>query len=226
MQSHPVAPHPTPIKSVAALTTTLPTCAVAAVRAVIEKTPNASHVLMSAWMPAPPPESDPAMISTRGTSDGVGRKGVGGPVWPLAWIDAARAPANTRGAPCPPPPPPAPHPKLSRTSSHDAAVKTVFASAASASAPAPERTAGGSGATSAPAAAASPCTLGLPPIKTAFWHASIARRSVAESPTKAADARRGPRAAWTARRLSTAELHRSSMRPVAVPSGANSSSLA
>src|SRR5439155_18781508 len=31
-------------------------------------TPRALNVFRSAWMPAPPPESDPAMVSARGTS--------------------------------------------------------------------------------------------------------------------------------------------------------------
>src|SRR3954453_8365038 len=33
---------------------------------LIPCTPSASIVLRSAWMPAPPPESDPATVSTRG----------------------------------------------------------------------------------------------------------------------------------------------------------------
>jgi hypothetical protein len=41
-------------------------CAVMAVIAVIGCPPNIVTVRISAWMPAPPPESDPAMISTRG----------------------------------------------------------------------------------------------------------------------------------------------------------------
>src|SRR5258708_11479384 len=40
-------------------------CAVSAVTAVMAKPPSAVTALMSAWMPAPPPESDPATISTR-----------------------------------------------------------------------------------------------------------------------------------------------------------------
>src|SRR5690606_409646 len=40
-------------------------CAVSAVIAVMAKPPSAVTVLMSAWIPAPPPESDPAMINTR-----------------------------------------------------------------------------------------------------------------------------------------------------------------
>src|SRR3954449_4867264 len=40
-------------------------CAVSAVTAVIAKPSSIVTVLMSAWMPAPPPESEPAMISTR-----------------------------------------------------------------------------------------------------------------------------------------------------------------
>src|SRR2546430_12404054 len=31
-------------------------------------TPSARNVFRSAWIPAPPPESDPAMVSARGTS--------------------------------------------------------------------------------------------------------------------------------------------------------------
>jgi hypothetical protein len=39
-------------------------CAVSAVIAVAAKPPSAVTALMSAWMPAPPPESEPAAIST------------------------------------------------------------------------------------------------------------------------------------------------------------------
>src|SRR4051812_29197371 len=41
-------------------------CTVTAVIAVVAKTPKAPNVLRSAWMPAPPPESDPAIDSARG----------------------------------------------------------------------------------------------------------------------------------------------------------------
>ena len=40
-------------------------CAVSAVIAVAAKPPSAVTALMSAWMPAPPPESEPATIRTR-----------------------------------------------------------------------------------------------------------------------------------------------------------------
>ena len=43
-------------------------CAVIAVIAVIAWPPSMVIVLMSAWMPAPPPESDPAMMRMRGSS--------------------------------------------------------------------------------------------------------------------------------------------------------------
>lgn len=43
------------------------TCAVSAVTAVVAYAPWAMHALRSAWMPAPPPLSLPAMASTRGT---------------------------------------------------------------------------------------------------------------------------------------------------------------
>jgi hypothetical protein len=39
---------------------------VTAVIAVIPWTPHAANALRSAWMPAPPPESEPAIESTRG----------------------------------------------------------------------------------------------------------------------------------------------------------------
>ena len=45
-------------------------CAVTAVRAVVPWTPWAANVLRSAWAPAPPPESEPAMVRA------VGRGGV------------------------------------------------------------------------------------------------------------------------------------------------------
>ena len=41
-------------------------CAVSAVMAVMPKQPRAAKVLRSAWMPAPPPESEPAIDRTRG----------------------------------------------------------------------------------------------------------------------------------------------------------------
>ncbi len=41
--------------------------AVNAVIAEVPKTRNAENVLRSAWMPAPPPESEPAMVSAVGT---------------------------------------------------------------------------------------------------------------------------------------------------------------
>lgn len=44
-----------------------PACAVSAVTAVVQNTPAAMHALRSAWMPAPPPLSLPAIASTRGT---------------------------------------------------------------------------------------------------------------------------------------------------------------
>src|SRR5215218_435542 len=40
-------------------------CTVTAVTADMPWTPWARNVLRSAWIPAPPPESDPAMVSTR-----------------------------------------------------------------------------------------------------------------------------------------------------------------
>jgi hypothetical protein len=40
--------------------------AVTAVITDIPNTRNAENVLRSAWMPAPPPESDPAMVRARG----------------------------------------------------------------------------------------------------------------------------------------------------------------
>ena len=44
-------------------------CAVIAVIAVIPCTPQAANALRSAWIPAPPPESEPAMERTRGSAD-------------------------------------------------------------------------------------------------------------------------------------------------------------
>ena len=42
-------------------------CSVTAVMAEAPKTPRAAKVFRSAWIPAPPPESEPAMVRTRGT---------------------------------------------------------------------------------------------------------------------------------------------------------------
>src|SRR5712692_2448341 len=47
-------------------------CAVTAVRTDRPKTRKAVNVLRSAWMPAPPPESEPAMVSAFGTLITVG----------------------------------------------------------------------------------------------------------------------------------------------------------
>ena len=41
-------------------------CAVTAVTTLMPCTPSASIVFRSAWIPAPPPESDPATVSTLG----------------------------------------------------------------------------------------------------------------------------------------------------------------
>src|SRR5690606_27907470 len=41
-------------------------CAVMAVSALVPKTPSAANVFRSAWMPAPPPESEPAMVRATG----------------------------------------------------------------------------------------------------------------------------------------------------------------
>src|SRR3954467_9687527 len=46
-------------------------CAVIAVIAVMPCTPAAANALRSAWMPAPPPESEPAIARTRGVRSGV-----------------------------------------------------------------------------------------------------------------------------------------------------------
>ena len=43
-------------------------CAVSAVIAVMPWTPQRANAFRSAWIPAPPPESEPAMESTAGTS--------------------------------------------------------------------------------------------------------------------------------------------------------------
>ena len=52
-------------------------CAVTAVITLIPCTPWASIVFRSAWMPAPPPESEPAMVSTRAVGSGHLRASVG-----------------------------------------------------------------------------------------------------------------------------------------------------
>ena len=41
-------------------------CTVTAVTATQPCTPSNANVRMSAWMPAPPPESEPAIVITRG----------------------------------------------------------------------------------------------------------------------------------------------------------------
>ena len=62
---------------------------VTAVMAVIPKTPNAEKVLRSAWIPAPPPESLPAIESARDR--------VFGPVMRSGPIRRARGDASSRG---------------------------------------------------------------------------------------------------------------------------------
>ena len=46
-------------------------CAVSAVIAVMPWTPQRANAFRSAWMPAPPPESEPAIESTAGTGRGI-----------------------------------------------------------------------------------------------------------------------------------------------------------
>src|SRR3954471_24402627 len=55
-------------------------CAVSAVIAVIPCTPQRANALRSAWMPAPPPESEPAMESTAGGAMRLDRLGGPGPL--------------------------------------------------------------------------------------------------------------------------------------------------
>ena len=47
-------------------------CAVNAVIAVMPCTPQRAKALRSAWIPAPPPESEPAIERTAGTRRGMG----------------------------------------------------------------------------------------------------------------------------------------------------------
>ena len=42
-------------------------CAVSATIALVRKHPAAANAFRSAWMPAPPPESEPAMVRQRAT---------------------------------------------------------------------------------------------------------------------------------------------------------------
>ena len=59
--------------------TTSEFCAVTAVSTLMPCTPSASIVLRSAWTPAPPPESEPATVSTRaGTVGTLGAAGTAG----------------------------------------------------------------------------------------------------------------------------------------------------
>ena len=44
-------------------------CAVMAVMAQVPCTPQRAKAFRSAWMPAPPPESEPAMVSAVGVLD-------------------------------------------------------------------------------------------------------------------------------------------------------------
>src|SRR6266568_6956180 len=49
-------------------------CTVTAVMAVMPNTPSALKVFRSAWIPAPPPESKPAIVSARGLEASTGGK--------------------------------------------------------------------------------------------------------------------------------------------------------
>ena len=76
-------------------------CAVSAVTAVSANRPSAAIVLMSAWMPAPPLESDPAMLSTA-SMDAMVPPSVRRGSAPRRW--SRRRPRNT--SPCRQAPPP------------------------------------------------------------------------------------------------------------------------
>ena len=71
-------------------------CAVSATIALIPWQPAAANAFRSAWMPAPPPESDEAIVSARGTISapfaGITRIRFGGCVLSLS----ARHPGDTR----------------------------------------------------------------------------------------------------------------------------------
>src|SRR2546429_3087617 len=103
-------------------------CAVTAVIAVIPWTPARANAFRSAWMPAPPPESDPAIDSAvgglfgarevtvrrrlrRGPPPAGGRPRPAGPP-PRPGPIPPPLPSPPPPAPPPPPPPPptAPHP--------------------------------------------------------------------------------------------------------------------
>ena len=43
-------------------------CAVSATIALVPKQPAAANAFKSAWIPAPPPESEPAIVKHRGTA--------------------------------------------------------------------------------------------------------------------------------------------------------------
>ena len=68
-QAYSGFPNPAPLQvcivAVAAALAGLGSGLVSAVIAVMANPSSAATALMSAWMPAPPPESEPAMISTR-----------------------------------------------------------------------------------------------------------------------------------------------------------------
>ena len=49
-------------------------CAVSAVIAVIPWTPQRANAFRSAWIPAPPPESEPAIARQVGTRGALGRR--------------------------------------------------------------------------------------------------------------------------------------------------------
>src|ERR671937_2134727 len=80
-------------------------CQVTAVIAVIPCTPHRANALRSAWMPAPPPESDPAIESTRGmrgfdiAEEHRRRLGAGRPAGTAAALSRAADVVPARAAP-------------------------------------------------------------------------------------------------------------------------------
>mmetsp|Transcript_5882 Transcript_5882/g.15690 ORF Transcript_5882/g.15690 Transcript_5882/m.15690 type:complete len:226 (+) Transcript_5882:326-1003(+) len=65
-------------------------CAVSAAIAVMPNAPKAVQLLRSAWMPAPPPLSEPAMMSTRGGTTAAARSNFSAGAPPVPSITGAR----------------------------------------------------------------------------------------------------------------------------------------
>mmetsp|Transcript_43574 Transcript_43574/g.109284 ORF Transcript_43574/g.109284 Transcript_43574/m.109284 type:complete len:477 (+) Transcript_43574:1255-2685(+) len=186
--------------------------AVSAVMADMPKTPLARNALRSAWMPAPPPESEPAMVRARGT---FGLQ-AGAAAWPLAGGDGKHWDSNAWMS--------------LQLSARKRTPRCLGEPLTRALLP---RAASSSGRTRTPAAAAICCSAELVPTMMPTSASSRAPRSVAESP-RYTDRRPSSDSAaaslasscWKAAVLSSAHWISRLVAPLQRPSSRRSSVLA